>query len=751
MVKSLFKLLIPISLTGLMLFPSLALQRIESDPVSLQSDPPSRSALLSNRYTQMETDARVVDENLFADLDGYTFRKTFGYLSFYDKISDASFRIVDERSGYVWASSVDYDYFIDEDSPLADPDDIGLNLYWQSKLRSPFFLTYYSGLNLREEHAFENFRSELEVTRFDDGDAVGMNVAVSLFLSKITFNFTVVFNEAGLTVTLPFESIVESEEFKISSVSFYPMFGATKRLRTPGYVVIPDGVGALIRYNDDPTIGVFSKRFFGSDVGLNQTSSEQPLFANMYGITHGHRQHALLAIVEDGAGHAILTHYGSQVYLDFNFTYVTFNYRSTYVQYLNQAKTSSVNLLQADANEINATMHYRFLNGADADYVGIGKAFGAWLFEDDRLTPTSSKIPLHLDVLALESKPGLFAREKVVMTDLSSLDDIIYETKETITEHLVVSYLGWQRGGYSYTAPNYTSFDDKLGSIKQLKRVLENNASNEDLTLMFAADPYRAYRNGTGYRQNEIMQTIGQEFINQGDYYYLTAAAGTNRLEKALNTIESWDIPALALETVGSFASSSFGTTPLSKNGMIKAMQAIIKDNPRLSVYQPYSYLWTAENLLDMPMYSSQQARFTDTVPLLPIIVSGRRHAFGRAGNFFSNTTNELLRMVDYGLYPAFFVTEKSAYELIDTPSEHIFTSCYVDWKPEIKRQYDFIAGALDAVYGKELLVREVLALGVIKITYEDEISLIVNYGGTSYVRGTIDVDPMSYEVYYGA
>ena len=132
------------------------------------------------------------------------------------------------------------------------------------------------------------------------------------------------------------------------------------------------------------------------------------------------------------------------------------------------------------------------------------------------------------------------------------------------------------------------------------------------------------------------------------------------------------------------------------------------------SVYRPMSYAWHAKALLDLPMYSSEQARITDTVPLIPYMVAGRRPGFGRAGNFFSNTTNELLRMIDYHLYPAFFVTEASAYELIDTPSEHIFTSRNQDWRPEIQRQYDFIADALQAVIGHFIVARDVLVSGVL-------------------------------------
>jgi hypothetical protein len=714
---------------------------------SLYSQAPTQSALKSNRYTQIEPSQLPVTENPFASIEGYTFRDSFNGYSFYDKSSDASFRIVEDTTGYIWASSVDYDYFKDPDSPLADEGDYGLSLFWQNKLRSPFFLTYYQGINLREEHAFENVRSKLTMTRVNNPNEVGFDVSIELFLSKISFSFSVRFNDQGLLIELPFDSITEEETFKLSTISLYPMLGATKRLRTPGYVVVPDGVGALMRFNDDPDMGIYSKRFFGSDLGLNAMTSDQPLFANMYGLVHGHQQHAMLAIIEEGAPMGILNHLGSQVFLDFNFTYVTFNYRTTYLQYLNQAKTSSINLAQKDANNIDLRLQYQFLKGNSATYVGIANQFADSIFINDPAQLNYEDVPLHVDVLGLESKPGLFNREKVVMTDLQTLESIITSLQDSTTYHLKIQYLGWQEGGYSLTAPKFNQLDRALGSNLQLEALL-TSLENSQTTLGFAADPYRAYRAGSGYQSSDIIQSIGQEFVYQGDYYYLNHTKGAAVVNALRDYLDGRGIGSIAFESIGHQVSSNFAQSMTSKAMMISSIAEQIL--PTDAVYKAHSYAWNAHTLLDMPMYSSEQGRFTDTVPLIPYIITKHRDAFGRAGNFFSNTTNELLRMIDYGLYPSFFITEESAYQFINTPSEHIFTSRYSDWEVEIKRQYDFIADALTFVRNQRVISRDVLALGVIKVTYENGVQIYINYTGNTYQQGAIAVEAMNFFVEEG-
>ena len=736
---------IPILATSLIIIPTIQPSILQRDGVTSNlSQPPTRSALKSNRYTQIEPSNLPVTANSFASVDGYQYRDTIEGYAFYDKESDASFRIVETSTGYTWASSVDYDYFVDPNSPLADPDDLGLNLFWQNKLRSPFFLTYYQSLNLREEHAFENTRSRLTMTRTTSSDGVGFDVDVSLFLSKINFSFSVLFNAEGLHIDLPFSSIEELGDLKLSTISLYPLLGATKRLRTPGYVVIPDGVGALIRYTDDPNLGVYTKRFFGHDEGLNAYSSDQPLFANMYGVVHGHRQHAMLAIVDDGSAHAIFNHYGSQVFLDFNFSYVSFNYRTTYQQFLNQAKTSSVNLLQKNATPINLGLQYQFLKGSQADYVGLANRFAEWRFDSEEPATMLTSVPLHVDVLALETKPGLFNRQKVVMTDVSELIGIVDDLRTNVSEQLMLNYLGWQEGGYSYTSPQYRHFDSSLGNLHDW-HAYQETFDNGNTVLHFTGDPYRGYVRGRGYQTSDIIQTIGLEFLLHQDYYQLNGQAGQRLLTDFRNTLGELNIQGVSLDTIGFRLSSDFSPLGESKQAMIESIQNALTVNDAL--YRPMSYAWKGQYLLDLPMYSSEQARLTDTVPLIPYMISKQRIGFGRAGNFFSNTTNELLRMIDYGLYPAFFVTEASAYQLIDTPSEHIFTSRYQDWKPEIKRQYDFIAEALIHVLGQRVVARDVVDLGVVAVTYELGKTIYINYSGNPFQQGSLVVDPMSYVV----
>ena len=74
----------------------------------------------------------------------------------------------------------------------------------------------------------------------------------------------------------------------LSSITPYPFFGVTKGDLTSGYVFIPDGVGALMRFNDKNISSTYTKKFFGNESATSL--SEKSLFANVYGMVHGANQ-----------------------------------------------------------------------------------------------------------------------------------------------------------------------------------------------------------------------------------------------------------------------------------------------------------------------------------------------------------------------------------------------------------------------------------------------------------------------------
>ena len=705
---------------------------------------PSTSSLLSNQYTQEET--YDVATNPYVTIDGYQYlgKNDTANIELYVDQSDLSFRIIDLENDYIWGSSFNYDYF-DVDNPLYDSGDVGSNVTWQNKFDSAVIINYYMGTNLREE-TMNPATSEFTYQTLTDG-RIGFMAHIKFNVSKVELDLYVYIDEDGLHYEVPFDMITENGSTPLASLSLYPFFAATKRMRTPGYVMIPDGVGALIRIDDVKGKEVYSKKFYSSDLGLNQTSSESYLYANVYGAVQGVNQNGFLAIVEQGAGNAILTHVPSQNQSDMNWTYVTYEFRSSYTQFLNQSQTSSIRLIQADKSYFDIKQTYQFLSNENANYVGMANLYQAYLVKNYELERMSilDDISLHLDVLAAENEKALIGRKTFSMTTTEQLTEIIADLKQNSIENLDITYHGYGKDGYSYEAPNYNKFESKVGSKSDF---IELNSSLSSMTDLYYTVSYPYASSGNNrISTGDVAQSISQEIIEIDETYYVYQLdEALKDLEEAYEAMQTYGVENLSYNFLGNTLYTDF-TTDLSRSQSIALFQELAQVVDNIAVEKPFSYLWFADVIYDIPMYSSQQSKFSDTVPFYSIVLSGYQMVYGRASNFFSNKQNELLRMVDYSVYPSFYITYEASYLLLDTGSSDIFTSRYSDWEDEIINQYQYVNDALKNVIGQSFVSREVVGLGVVKNVYDNQTIVYVNYSGNDIVVDGMTIGAMDYEV----
>lgn len=730
-----FKLITMLFLSFFLIVPFSSYQN-NYDLVVREAIAPKESSLTSGKYTQVETDLRVA-ANPFVDTIDYEFVGSLGRLSFYFKAEDLSFRIEDNETGYLWGSSFNFDY-LNEDSQLYDEGDLGANESWKKRFRSPLIINYYQETNLRDEHLFASDLSSFESKLIETGDKIGFQAKLNFYISKIELDLEVYIDNEGLHIEIPADSIKENGKLKLSSIQVYPFFGAVKRNRIPGYTFIPDGTGALIRY-DDKKRSSYTKRYYGPDLGLNYETDEKFLTLNTFGVVQGINQNAFLAVIDSGVSHALLTFSPSLVETDFNHTFITYTYRTDYTQYLNQSKTSSIKLVQKNKNEIDIKQSYYFLSGEDANYLGMAKKYQNLLIDEGVLKKQEQgNIPLHLDVLMSESKKAFIGRKVFPMTSYSYLNEVIKELEQEI-DKLNITLYGWQNGGYSYTAPNYQRFTKASGSKEQLKELFE---TEHDIYLEM--DVIKVYHTSKGYKKFDVAQSIGQELINADNYFYLKPTSAFKKLTTFEKRFSNYG-EGIMLSSLNALYSDF--TNKITREEQIETIKKMLSVSKKTMVSEPLGYLLEADVILNTEMYSSLQIKFDDTVPFMPLVLMGYKDAFSRNGNFFSNTVNELLRMIDYHLYPSFIITEKASHHLLNTGSENIYTSQYESWKEAIISEYHFVNNALCYVKDATLNKREILAPGFVKNSYDNGVIIYINYSGKSHDDGGILIEPTSYEV----
>jgi hypothetical protein len=139
--------------------------------------------------------------------------------------------------------------------------------------------------------------------------------------------------------------------------------------------------------------------------------------------------------------------------------------------------------------------------------------------------------------------------------------------------------------------------------------------------------------------------------------------------------------------------------------------------------------LWgNVDIFLDTPVYATQFLIETDTVPFLQLVLQDSMTMYAPYSNFSFYTQKDVLRMIDFNLYPSFALTERPAYLLALTNANRFYSTEYTEYKTLIDRIYHDVDDVLSQVIGTRWIDRTVIDNGIILNTYADGTRILINY-----------------------
>jgi hypothetical protein len=325
----------------------------------------------------------------------------------------------------------------------------------------------------------------------------------------------------------------------------------------------------------------------------------------------------------------------------------------------------------------------------------------------------------------------LFWWRFVPMTTLRQMQTLLEDLQLPNPE---VIYFGWQPLGASSMTPTALRLERRLGSLDELR------ALNEDITAQggrfsLYLDPQAALKKESGYSPRRdlamAITSVNLEGYNRYENYYLTLEAFQQRYNALTQSIASQLTAGLALDGIGFTLYSDFREdAPLNRQQAIRAYQDALSSSPqRLGFYRPNDYLWSlASAYYDMPLGDNGYIYTSEAVPFLPIVLAGYVPYYGAALNFSPDLQEDLLRHVDYGIYPSYFLTFEPTARMLDTRSSWIYTSSYAQWGEHIRETYAWMNALLAPVRGEQITARQKLREGVFVTTYANGKQIVVNY-----------------------
>ena len=657
------------------------------------------------------------------------------------------------------------------ESTLSDEKDDGNNNNsWTGYMKSGIVLTAIIGTVNTYQVDMNTVENEITTWQTDNGIYAQIN-----FKGNYDFELGVEVSliDDELVVRVPDESIKENKEGTyICTVALFPFMGYTYNDEQNGYMLVPDGNGALIYLDDKEgryTTG-YSSLIYGVDDGMtNRTATStlwehyetvtasNNLLAPVFGMVHLDDELAYLGVVESGDERCSIEVVPNGVMVNYNRTFARFLLRDVYVQPLNQSNSGTVPVVEQDRLHSDLQVRYCMLSGDDADYSGMANKYRSYLLDNELIKKRDLSYNTRVDFLGTEREEFLMGTTAVTMTTVDQMQDILNELRNQGVQNVLAVYMGWQNGGlYEVPIKSYHA-DIAIGGNHALTDLIQSESRKGNTVYLYNdVLSVNATTNLTTYNVMKMVnkRTFEKDVNGQvyDTFYYLMPGYSSENLTSFADETSNKGVGNIALGgiTGALFSYSSKGSYFSRTDTMDIYMDAASKASDVCNVFMetPNAYLWRyANGFLDMPLSSSDFLYLDQEIPFFSMVFKGVVPTYSEYVNFEANKTENFLRMVEAGMYPSFYIAAEDSSKLIYTNSRNLYSLEYNSYRDTITQYDTELRAVAEKVSDAYIIDHEVMDNGLVKVTYDNNVKIYVNYSESALTADGVTVDGLSYAV----
>lgn len=655
------------------------------------------------------------------------------------------------------------------ESTLSDEKDDGnSNKTWNAYMKSGIVIQTIIGTTNTYQVDLVSCDNTIDVTKTENG------FSAKIYFTEYEFGLTVEVSleQDDLVVNIPDESIVENKEGTyMSAISLFPFMGYTFLDEEEGYMLIPDGNGALIYLDNKEgryTTG-FSQMIYGGDRGfvsstvetylweeIDMVRSANKIIAPVFGMAHTNQQMGYVAIVEEGEKRASIEAQPNGVMVNYNRCFAKFLLRDIYTQPLNNSNSGTVTNVESDRTHSNLKVRYMLLSKGEADYSGMAVNYRNYLLESG-LEVKDSTYNTRVDFLGTDREEFLMGTKAVTVTTVENIEEMYAELQAGGVDSLLSVYMGWQKGGiYNVPISKYKA-DSHIGGTGALTDLIQN-AEADNYHLYLYNDALRV-NPATSNATFNVMKRVNKRTFYESywenvydEFLYQTSARSASVLDKFVDSYTKKDVNNLAVGGISEilFSSSQRGSY-YTRNDCAENYEtalASVNEKTNLLLEQPFAYLWNyTDAFLNMPLGSSDYMYVDEEVPFLSMVLKGVLPMYSDYVNFEANKQEFLLQMIESGVFPSFYLTYENSSALIYTNSSELYSTEYSTYKDTIIEYDEEMREVAAAVDGAFVVRHEKNDNGVTAVTYDNGTVIYVNYSDSEQSVDGVTVPAMSYKV----
>ena len=608
----------------------------------------------------------------------------------------------------------------------------------------------------------------------------------------VTIAIAYTLEEDGLKVEFPFEDITEHlEEGKtaadkasvsywgVMSVTLLPYFGAAG-LDEEGYILLPDGSGALMYHNNNKAAyEAYSQAVYSREPALHMErntnvgeSIRMPVFGSKAG------DNGFFGIITSGEASAFINAMTSGVITSYNTVYPRFIYRqvATAVTSVNNrygtAGAIGANLITAIYPEDRSfAVKYSLLHEEGLNYADMAECYRNYLIAEKGLAKKASvtEAPLYLKLYGgLEVEKYILGFKTDYLQKLTSYkeaEEILQQLLELKVDQIVFQYTGWQKDGIESEIQSKVRFEKALGGYDDYQ-ALVSFINDNNIKFFPDFDFVNFYQSGNGFSLfNDAVQAIQQTPAYQFEYDLNTLNKYGSSRWRLLTPVKAYEaFEALADNydrmLAGNISLSTLGTTVYSdftqkaagihRDDTLRLWERILKtagdryDNVMIDGGNIYGAV-NASHIFGVTADSTEYDMADETVPFYQIVLHGYASYSTKPINLSADPDKELLKALETGSSLGFALMAGDPYEIVETKYNYLFSANYRDWLTTISEQYRKAAPILQYVSGKVITEHTMLLKNVYKTVYEDGSTVYVNYGKKAATADGLQVEAGDY------
>ena len=676
--------------------------------------------------------------------EGYQPVATTGQLTLYVDAETADF-YVETSSGARWFQSP-------ED---ADTDRVARGVY-KTELTSALVVQYYD----LERNSVE--KKNTQVACVSNG-TFELKLIDGGFLCEYTFE------DAGITIPLEVSiagdqlrvrvvtgAIREEnpERYRLRTIRMLPNFGAAG-LEDVGYVMVPDGSGALMRFNngkyqaDDFVMPLYGENASGTQLfqRLKNEGARLPVF----GISKNGT--GFLAVVAEGDAACAINAYTNLRNSNYGGVYAEFTLRSedAYLLDYESLTAQTIRLYQLEDMELDACeVVYCFLPEDAADYNGMAARYRQYLLEEQQATLQAAQTPILLDYYCAVSKTKPFLGIPIARTQvLSSLEEVqaAYGALAEDIPGLSLRLMNWSKAQVKGRIDATDDIASGVGTWEQME-TLGNLVTTGGGLFALEAELVRFSKGGAGiFTLTDAAEALSGSPAYQYQYrqgtrmrkedgvrgYLLKADRLAWAADSLRGALEGRRVAALSPGTLGNLRYGSYGsemlTTAMTMTAQVGAARALAEDYT-LVLDNPYvDAALTAALLVDVPMESSHYLLMDENIPFVQMALGGIARCATVPINLEASSRLTGLEALATGSALHYALITGDTYLVQETDLNGLYSAGSDIWADQIRATAEEAMQVWTATQGSALTRFEWLSDEVSRSVFGNGTELLVNYG----------------------